>query len=96
MWIEEAKEELVNMTWDYYEKKSEEERRYWKFGGRGMKITLDAIRGRLMFYRAYKEKEDKEYVKILEEAQEQAKTLINKLNEANEFFEKNKENLRKF
>ena len=84
------KGELVNMTWDYYEIKKQE---LGKFGGRGMKITLDAITEKLRFFRKDNREEAEEYVRILEKIEKQAKILLDMIEDANDFYKENKTNL---
>ena len=78
------------MTWDYYEIKKQE---LGKFGGKGMKITLDSIEEKLRLFRKDNRQDAKEYVRILEDIEKRAKDLLEKINFANKFYEMRKENL---
>ena len=95
MWIKEPKGELVNMTWDYYDIKKEtpkdiHTRMGEVIGGRGIRITLSAIVEKIRLYKKRNTEEAKDLVMFLEEAQDQALILLDKINDVNKFYEKNK------
>ena len=59
-------------------------------GGRGIRITLDAINVKLRLYKKRDTEEARELVMFLEEAQDQALILMDKINDVNRFYEENK------
>ena len=87
------------MTWDYYDIKKDmpkgeggkHKRMGEVLGGLGMRITLDAIKGKIHLYKKRNTEEAKEFVRLLEDAQDQALILVDKIKDVNKFHEENKE-----
>ena len=95
MWIKEPKGELVDMTWDYYDIKKEmpkgkHTRMGEVLGGMGMRITMDAIDKKIRLYKKRNTENAKEFVRLLEDAKDQALILADKINDVNRFYEENK------
>ena len=91
------KGELVNMTWKDDIKKEMPKGEGGKhkpmgefFGGFGLRITMDAIDGKIELYKQRDTKEAQEFVRLLEDAKDQALILVNKMNDINKFYEENK------
>ena len=61
------------------------------FGGRGMRITWDAITGKEGIYKRLKSEEAKKLAMLLQEAKTAASELISKINDANTYYEENKD-----
>jgi hypothetical protein len=60
-------------------------------GGMGMRITMDAINKKIRLYKKRDTKEAQEFVRLLEDAKDQALILVDKINDVNKFHEENKE-----
>lgn len=98
MLIQEQKGELVDMTWDYYDIEKEEPIKIKNIdtplgkviGGRGIRITLSNIVGKIRLYKKRNTKEAQEFVRLLEDAKDQALILLDKIAEVNKFHEENK------
>tara|TARA_R110002020_G_scaffold274871_4_gene490082 strand:- start:24 stop:275 length:252 start_codon:yes stop_codon:yes gene_type:complete len=58
-------------------------------GGRGMRITLDALKFHIRQFKKFEGEEAENLVVLLEEAEKEALSLVNKFVEINRLYEKN-------
>ena len=87
------------MTWDYYDIKKEmpkgeggkHKRMGEVLGGMGMRTTMDAIDKKIRLYKKRNTEKAREFVRLLEDAKDQALILVDKIADVNKFYEENRE-----